>query len=167
MTTLFPDLFPPDSWQAVSGSDPRALAIVDGTHPLAGGVPHYSRRESSVGSPHFTPNGREVVLLTVDEMSVWSVCENKVNGSAEVRWRCTCFRRLGGGRACDLIRSAVNSSREAWRRKYGALPAVPMTTEVDPAKVNRKRDPGRCFIKAGWFEIGMTESGLIRFQAPE
>ena len=37
------------------------------------------------------------------------------------------------------------------------MAAPPLTTEVDASKVKRKRDPGRCFIKAGWREYTFIE----------
>lgn len=158
-------------WMQVSESDPRALALVDGWHPAAAGQPHYSRQNP--GSPTFTGNGRSIVLVTLDGLAVWSVVYQRLNGyenddgsDAEMRWRCNVFRRVGGGRASDLIRAAVDATRVAWLSRYGALPAVPMTTEVDPGRVRRKRDPGRCFIRAGWQVIGETSKGLVRLEAP-
>ncbi len=52
-----------------------------------------------------------------------------------------------------------------WRRVHG-LPSVPLQTEVDPGKTRPKRDPGRCFLRAGWFVVGVRR-GLVILQAPE
>lgn len=52
-----------------------------------------------------------------------------------------------------------------WRRSPGGLPSVPLQTEVDPSKTRRKRDPGRCFRKAGWIKVD-ERRGLIIFEAP-
>lgn len=166
MTLAFlPGIDPgPNPRHVVSETDPRALALVDGTHPLAAGQPHYSRQHP--GSPTFTGNGASLVMVTGDAMSVWSVIHQRVVASTEWRWRCNVFRRVGGGLASDLIRSATESTRLAWARRYGRLPEVPLTTEVDPAKVRRKRDPGRCFLRAGWRVIGVTGNGLVRLEAP-
>jgi len=153
----------PNPWHLVSETDPRALALVDGTHRLTEG-PHYSRQNPA--SPTFTGNGASMVMVTGDGMAVWSVIHQRVVASTEWRWRCNVFRRVGGGRASDLIRFATEATRIGLRRRYGALPAVPLTTEVDPKKVRHKRDPGRCFIRAGWRVIGTTKSGLIRLEAP-
>lgn len=49
------------TWLLSSSSDPRALAVVDGTGPFAEFGPHYSRR--TPGSKTFTGVGREIVLL--------------------------------------------------------------------------------------------------------
>ena len=41
-------------------------------------------------------------------------------------------------------------------------------TFVDAAKVRRKRDPGRCYRRAGWEPCGMTAGGLYALRlAPE
>lgn len=155
-------------WEVVSGSDPRALALVDGTHPACGGVPHYSRQHP--GSPTFTGSGNDLVLVTRDGLAVWAVVENRMNG-AEGVWlfRNNVFRRVGEtARASDLIRSAVEVTMREWLAKYGDAPRAPLTTEVDAKKVRRKRDPGRCYIKAGWRLVGKTKRrGLLIFQAPE
>ena len=39
-----------------------------------------------------------------------------------------------------------------------------MVTFIDPTKVRKKRDFGRCYRKAGWVEVGMTKGGLIALQ---
>lgn len=43
---------------------------------------------------------------------------------------------------------------------------APTWTEVDPRKTRRKRDPGRCFIKAGWRVVGES-NGLVVLEAPQ
>lgn len=48
---------------------------------------------------------------------------------------------------------------------FGAVPVVPLTTEVDPGKVRPKRDPGRCFLRAGWTRVD-ERRGLVVLQAP-
>ncbi len=39
-----------------------------------------------------------------------------------------------------------------------------MVTFVDPAKTRRKRDPGRCFRRAGFHAVGFTKGGLVALQ---
>lgn len=40
-----------------------------------------------------------------------------------------------------------------------------MITFVDPRKTRHKRDPGRCFLRAGFKRVGATkEEGLIALQ---
>lgn len=46
----------------------------------------------------------------------------------------------------------------------GEIPALGMVTFVDASKVRRKRDPGRCFVRAGFRHCGETQGGLLAFQ---
>ena len=63
-------------------------------------------------------------------------------------------------RASDMIVAAV----AATRAYFGEPPSLGMVTFVDASKVRRKRDPGRCFIRAGFTVIGETEGGLVSLQ---
>ncbi len=46
----------------------------------------------------------------------------------------------------------------------GEPPALGMVTFVDASKVRRKRDPGRCYIRAGFRRVGFTQGGLHALQ---
>ena len=35
---------------------------------------------------------------------------------------------------------------------------------MDATKTRRKRDPGRCYRRAGWRHVGFTQAGLYAFQ---
>jgi hypothetical protein len=39
-----------------------------------------------------------------------------------------------------------------------------MITFVDPTKTRRKRDPGRCYRRAGFSVAGETKGGLVALQ---
>jgi hypothetical protein len=39
-----------------------------------------------------------------------------------------------------------------------------MVTFVNADKVRRKRDPGRCYLKAGFENVGFTKGGLVALQ---
>ena len=39
-----------------------------------------------------------------------------------------------------------------------------MVTFVDADKVRSKRDPGRCYLRAGFRRVGETQGGLLAFQ---
>lgn len=149
------DLFPSAYWRQVTRSDTRARRLADR---------HYSRQ--SVGAVDFTPPGRVFVLLGADDQAVWACCEN-LDGGGEYRFRCTIFRREGTApRASDLIRAATAITQDRWLRRWGGARA-PLTTEIDCAAVRRKRDPGRCFLRAGWRPTGHTSRGLLVLTAPE
>jgi hypothetical protein len=61
-------------------------------------------------------------------------------------WTCTIFRNEGAGLASSLILEAEAALVAAG---HGCGPDG-MLTYVWAAKVRRKRDPGRCFRRAGW-----------------
>lgn len=52
----------------------------------------------------------------------------------------------------------------ATRWKWSEIPDLGMVTFVDPTKTCRKRDPGRCFRRAGFEPCGTTKGGLIALQ---
>lgn len=148
------DLIPGPWWRGVRRCDRRAVALADR---------HYSRQ--TPGAVDALPPGRVLMLLGGDAEAVWGVCENLDPAGAR-RWRVTLFRREGGPRASDQIREATAITADYWRRHYGALPGVPLTTEVDARRTRRKRDPGRCFVQAGWRRAGVSASGLVVLEAP-
>lgn len=147
-------------WHVVLRSDARARALADR---------HYSRQTPA--AVDFMANGRVLVLLTDDARAVWGVIENLTPGG-HLRWRVSIFRNEGAGLSSDLIREATDRTRAYWRSHYGWLPPVPLTTEVDPDRTRRKRDPGRCFVRAGWTRIGVRRrhvaggGTLVVLQAP-
>lgn len=75
-------------------------------------------------------------------------------------WICSAFRNEGPWLSSELIRQAVAATRAKWVEP----PPLGMVTFVDPEKVRRKRDPGRCFIRAGFRRAGYTGGGLLALQ---
>ena len=157
-------------WYRVERCHPAAVALADR---------HYSRQ--TVGAAEFMPPGKTLVLVDALGTAVWGVCEN-LDPAGALRWRCTIFRverpaerphvsdrnereRGGGVRSSDLIREATEITFRYWERQHG-LPGIPLTTEVDPARVRHKRDPGRCFRRAGWRFVGVVR-GLWVYEAPD
>jgi hypothetical protein len=123
---------------------------------------HYNRQ--SVGADNFVPPGRCLVLLTEDRSAVWTTSwpfPQFVLHEWGGAWVNSLFRREGGPHlASDLIRQAVAHTRAVWPD----VPDLGIVTFVDASKVRRKRDPGRCYRKAGWRHVGFTKSGLWAFQ---
>jgi len=147
-------LLPADGyWSKVRRTDRRAVALADR---------HYSRQ--TVGAPEFMASGRTFVMLTADALAVWGAIEN-LDPAGNRRWRCSIFRNESMVLSSALIVEATERTYAYWTRRYHGLPPVPFTTEVDPTKTLRKRDPGRCFRKAGWTVLG-TVRGLVVLRAP-
>lgn len=165
-------------WALSSSSDPRALAVVDGTGRFEGAGPHYSRR--SPGSKTFTGVGREVVLITEDGCAVWACVQQKTparrgtgasRGRAGVEdpnvrwvWRNMLFRNLGPHLSSYLIQQATEATYRHWREKYGDLPPARLRTEVDIRAV-KSRNPGYCYLMAGW-EKDRRVRGKLYLNAP-
>ena len=73
---------------------------------------------------------------------------------------CTLFRNESPHLSSELIREAVAATRFSW----GNPPELGMVTFVDAQRVRRKRDPGRCYLRAGFRRIGTTQGGLVALQ---
>lgn len=65
-----------------------------------------------------------------------------------------------------MVREATGLTYAHWAERYGHVPSTPLTTEVDPRRTRRKRDPGRCFRRAGWTVIDKERGGLVVLRAP-
>ncbi len=147
--------FDDGAWVKVERCHPQARALADR---------HYSRQ--TIGAREFMSNGKTFVLLTRCARAVWGCIEN-LDPVGNRRWRCSVFRNEAREefRSSDLVIEATARTFEFWRRT-GGLPSVPLQTEVDPDKTRPKRDPGRCFRRAGWFVVE-KRNGLVVLQAPE
>jgi hypothetical protein len=139
-------------WVVSHRFDARALPLADR---------HYSRRKP--GSPQFVPPGRCLVLITPDADALWTTSwplAEFVRHRWAGAWTCSLFRNESPHLSSDLIREAVAATR--WR--YGEPPPLGIITFVDASRVRRKRDPGRCFIRAGFAYAGETVGGLVALQ---
>lgn len=137
-------------WQLSWRASPRAAAIADR---------HYNRQ--SPGSAQFVPPGRCLVLTTAAALWVtsWPMPEYVMHEWAGA-WVNTTFRREAGPLASELITAAVAATRWHWPD----VPPLGMVTFIDVDKIRRKRDPGRCYRRAGFRPIGQTKSGLLALQ---
>jgi len=120
---------------------------------------HYNRRK--VGSPQFVPPGRNLVLRCDGALWVtsWPFAEYVRHAWAGA-WVNSLFRNEGAGLSSELIREAVAATRWHW----ADVPALGLITFVNADKIRHKRDPGRCYRKAGFSHVGFTEGGLYAFQ---
>lgn len=122
---------------------------------------HYNRQK--IGSPQFVPPGRCLVLLTACERALWVTSwpfAEYVKHAWAGAWVNSLFRNEGAGLSSELIREAV----AATQAHYGKPPPLGMVTFVDADKTRRKRDPGRCYRKAGFQHVGKTKGGLVALQ---
>lgn len=129
----------------------------DAARPLADR--HYNRQ--TIGADGFVPPGRCVVFKHERALWVtsWPFAEY-VKHAWPGAWINSTFRNEGAGLSSDLIREAVAATMHEWPEP----PALGMVTFVDASKVRHKRDPGRCYIKAGFRRVGFTKGGLVALQ---
>jgi hypothetical protein len=142
------------NWILSHRADKQAAALADR---------HYTRQ--SVGSAQFVPPGRCLVLLTPDAAALWVTSwpdARYVKHAWAGAWMCSLFRN----EAPDLYLSStlIRDAVAATRAFFGKPPALGMVTFVDPSQVRAKRDPGRCYRKAGFHPVGSTKSGLLALQ---
>lgn len=139
-------------WHLSHCADRRCLPLADR---------HYNRQK--VGSAQFSPPGRKLVLLTEAADALW-VTSWPFSEYVKHQWAgafvCSCFRNEGATLSSELVRQAVAAT--LWR--YPEPPELGMVTFVDTKKTRHKRDPGRCFRKAGFRPCGHTKGGLFALQ---
>jgi hypothetical protein len=123
---------------------------------------HYSAYRYADGRVRklFAGPGEKVVLRTLDGTAffVWRKfiddCVDPRTGDRQDGINCAAFRNESGVRSSDLIRQADAIADCLWpdSRHY---------TYVDPKGI-KSRNPGFCFIAAGWQRCGYrTKSGLV------
>jgi hypothetical protein len=138
------------NWFRTWRADPVVRALADR---------HYSRK--TVGAAQFSPPGRNLTLRTADGVAgwvtSWPLPEYVLHGWGDA-WTCSFFRNEGPLLSSSLITEAI----AATRAHFGEAPEGGFLTFVDASKVRRKRDPGRCFRRAGFEVIGRTKDrGLV------
>jgi hypothetical protein len=138
------------NWKLSHRADPAALALADR---------HYNRQK--IGTPQFVPPGRCVVLV-IPECAVWVTSwpfAEYVKHQWAGAWVNSIFRREDGPQASELIRQAIAITRWIWEP-----PPLGIVTFINRDKVKRKRDYGRCYLKAGFKVCGETKGGLLALQ---
>ena len=141
-------------WRLSNRFEPFARHIADR---------HYNRQK--IGSPQFVPPGRCMVLVAETDtgralwVTSWPFAEYVKHAWAGA-WVCSAFRNEGAGLSSTLIRQAVAATRFF----FGEPPELGMITFVDRSKTRPKRDPGHCYIIAGFRPCGETKGGLAALQ---
>jgi hypothetical protein len=141
-------------WRLSDRAEPAGAAIADR---------HYNRQ--TIGADQFVPPGRCVVLLGVDGPALWVTSwplPEYVQHAWPGAWVNSLFRNENQPTwlSSDLIVEAVAVTRHRWPTP----PDLGMVTFIDTRKTRRKRDPGRCYIKAGFVPVGYTRGGLRALQ---
>lgn len=138
-------------WQLSSRFDPLAKQLADR---------HYNRQKPD--SPQFVPPGRCLVLRTPEADALWVTSwpfAEWVKHAWAGAWVNSCFRNESEHLSSELIREAVAATCALWE-----APSLGLITFVDASKVRHKRDPGRCYVRAGFERVGFTQGGLVALQ---
>lgn len=142
-------------WWRSYRADPRGRVLADR---------HYNRQ--SVGAANFVPPGRCLVLLTAEADALWVTSwpfAEYVKHAWAGAWVCSCFRNESTHLSSELIREAVAATCYEWDP-----PELGMVTFVDRSKTRPKKDPGYCYLMAGFKRVGETKGGLIALRmSPE
>ena len=135
-------------WHLSYRNDQRTRAIADR---------HYNRQKP--GTPGFVAPGRSLILRTKDYdafwVSLWQF-EELVSHAWPRAIVCSAFRNESKTLASQLVVEAMRCTAWKWN-----IPEQGMITFVNTSKVRRKKDPGYCFLRAGFRMIGRTKKGLL------
>lgn len=114
---------------------------------------HYNQQKP--GTSQYAPPGRGCEFLATDGRALWVTRHPKYAQHAWVgAWINTLFRNENPHNlSSELILEAVAATRFV----LGDPPELGMVTFVDSTKVRHKRDPGRCYIRAGFKHVGFTQ----------
>ena len=99
----------------------------------------------------------EIIVLTTPRRDALFVWRKFHDDSGQEGVNCAVFRREAGERASDLVREADAIADFCWpgERHYTYVRASAVAS----------RNPGWCFICAGWKRCGITKSGLLIFDS--
>lgn len=136
-------------WLHIRDGNPSAMSIFRR---------HYTARKNRKIFQFVGP-GEKMVLITPDGRALF-VWRKFISDAGETGINCAVFRNEGSkeGISSALI---IAAKEEAWRR----WPNERLYTYVDPRKVRHKRDPGRCFRKAGFILLKRkTQDGKFIYE---
>lgn len=138
-------------WKEVRDGDPLALEMFKRHYSFY----RYSdnRRDDLNNKARwlFVGPGQKMVLVSSDALFVWRKFKDD---SGQQGVNCAVFRNESDRIASELILEAEKCARTRW-------PNDRLYTYVNPKRIQRTRQPGRCFIKAGWKKCGTTKGGLV------
>lgn len=132
-------------WVQVRDGNPSAMSLF---------LRHYTARTTRKVYQFVGP-GEKMVLLSPDARAlfVWRKFIDHAKPQ-QTGVNCAVFRNEGQERSSELIRHAMDFAWARW-------PGERLYTYVDPRKV-ASRNPGYCFIAAGWKACGRTSENRLR-----
>lgn len=146
-------------WLAVSDKDPRAVGLYLRHYSSVANrqLPRQRAAKLAGREGGIVGGGQRIVLMTVDCLALW-VWKRYPDGlnrnGSQHGVVCSVFRNEGPILSSDLIKEADLLADWRW-------PGERHYTYVNPGKIRKKRDPGRCFIRAGWRNAGTNGDGKL------
>jgi len=139
-------------WWLTKDGDRACLALYE---------KHYSAHRYADGRKRvlFAGPGEKIVLRTATGNAFWvwrkfvDDCIDTRTGERQQGINCAAFRNESTHRSSELIRQADAIADRLW-------PDTRHYTYVR-AEAVRSRNPGFCFIMAGWRRCGFTKGGLL------
>jgi hypothetical protein len=135
-----------ERWHVCKDGDPAGLDLYER---------HYSAYQYKDGRERklFCGPGEKLVLLTEEGDALWVWRRFIENHESEPHGvNCAVFRNESPHLASELI---LEAERVAWCR----WPGQRLYTYVNPERTSR--NPGYCFLRAGWQRCGKTKGGLL------
>ena len=116
---------------------------------------HYSRKNPG-STKGFVGPGEKLILLSPggDALFVWLRADPELRMDHIDGVNCTIFRNESSVLSSRLIIEAEKFARKRW-------PGLMLFTYVSKEKV-RSKNPGWCFMKAGWKLAGENKTGRLR-----
>lgn len=137
--------------------EPVYWAISHDMNPIAQKLAdrHYSRKTPGATTGFCGP-GEKLVLLSSDGKALfgWKRSDPELRADHIDGINCSIFRNEGPILSSKLILEAEKFARERW-------PGLKLFTYVSKTKVKSK-NPGWCFMKAGWKLVGENKTGKLR-----
>jgi hypothetical protein len=138
------------------------IAVKDTYPPL---IDLYRRHYSSLKKPAWvyrqfgiSGNGESLSLCTASGTAGFCWTKQKKRDDGQKGVNCSFFRNEGSLLSSELILEAEFMALNKWPD------TVRFFTYIDPLKIRHKRDPGRCFVRAGWKKCGRSKSGKLIFE---
>lgn len=114
---------------------------------------HYSRR--TVGARQFCYSGRKLVLRNCEGtcLFVWMYPDPAMRMDNQTGYNCAIFRNESKRLSSEIILEAEDWAFRKWGKNR-------LYTYVDASKI-KSVNPGFCFKKAGWNQIGFSKGGKV------
>ena len=130
-----------DSWIEIKDGDPRLRTLYNR---------HYSAYQYKDGrQPKKTAGPGQYMALITPEADAIFIWRKFIDASGNKGINCAVFRNEGPRLSSELIREAMARAGSRW-------PGERLYTFINPRKI-RSTNPGCCFKKCGWREVGRTK----------